>query len=153
MASIRRPKLLHLLAVLLVAVILAAPSAASADDVAPTTCPNINLAPVSTSDMPVVRAAILCLLNERRAQQGAAPLREEPVLRVVARLYAQRMADQDFFSHTDPEGGTLTARTRPYRHAASDWLLGANILGSRDLRRGDDRANLDAVAAAPPEHP
>lgn len=49
-------------------------------------------------------------INEERTERGLEPLDFDEDLREVARYYSARMAREDFFSHTAPDGGTLADR-------------------------------------------
>lgn len=49
-------------------------------------------------------AAVVCILNEGRESLGKRRLRAHAVLTDAAQRYARRMADEGFFSHTDPQG-------------------------------------------------
>lgn len=68
----------------------------------------------SGSDPAIDRAAteryIHEYVNEERTQRGLAPLAFDTELREVARYYSARMAREDFFAHTAPNGDTLSDR-------------------------------------------
>lgn len=49
-------------------------------------------------------------VNEERTERGLAPLEFDADLRAVARYYSARMAKEEFFAHTAPDGGTLSDR-------------------------------------------
>ncbi|HWC76517.1 MAG TPA: CAP domain-containing protein [Blastocatellia bacterium] len=49
-------------------------------------------------------------VNEQRRANGVAPLAAFDKLVAVARRYSRRMAEGNFFSHTDPQGLTLRFR-------------------------------------------
>lgn len=51
-----------------------------------------------------VRELTLCLLNERRARHGLAPLAREARLELAAQRYTADMVKRRFFSHDDPGG-------------------------------------------------
>lgn len=55
-------------------------------------------------------AEVLGLVNQRRAQAGLGPLSIEPRLERAAKDYAKVLADNDWFSHTGPDGSTLVSR-------------------------------------------
>ncbi|MBI5288715.1 MAG: CAP domain-containing protein [Chloroflexi bacterium] len=55
-------------------------------------------------------AEVLSLVNQRRAQMGLGPLSVEPRLERAAKDYAKVLADNDWFSHTGPDGSTLVSR-------------------------------------------
>jgi uncharacterized protein YkwD len=49
-------------------------------------------------------------INRVRAASGLPPLAFSEELLGVAREYSRRMAEENFFSHSDPEGGTVRQR-------------------------------------------
>ena len=49
-------------------------------------------------------------INEERTERGLEPLAFDTELREVARYYSGRMAREDFFAHTAPDGDTLADR-------------------------------------------
>lgn len=49
-------------------------------------------------------------INDERTERGLQPLEFDPALREVARYYSARMAREDFFAHTAPDGATLSDR-------------------------------------------
>ena len=85
-------------------------------------------------------AAVACILNEGREALGLRRLRTHPVLTRAAERYAERMAREDFFSHTDPQGDgpidRLVAagygeRTRGRRWRAGEVIgLGTQVLST-----------------------
>ncbi|MEI6792657.1 MAG: CAP domain-containing protein [Actinomycetes bacterium] len=91
-------------------------------------CLNQHTVPRFTGDEQA-QVAALCLVNADRAAAGARPLRMNPQLEREADDYAQRLVNQQFFSHIDPLGGTLYQRTRAsnYLLGADLWLIGENI--------------------------
>jgi uncharacterized protein YkwD len=51
-------------------------------------------------------------LNAFRAQNGVGPVRQSAVLNRAAQRYAEMMASTGSFSHTGPDGSTVTTRVR-----------------------------------------
>lgn len=49
-------------------------------------------------------------VNEARAENGLGPLSFDDGLREVARYHSRDMAENNYFSHTSPDGGTMTDR-------------------------------------------
>ncbi|QLG62116.1 CAP domain-containing protein [Halorarum salinum] len=49
-------------------------------------------------------------VNERRADAGVAEVAWDDALFGIAQRYAERMAEEEFFSHTDPSGGDFSDR-------------------------------------------
>lgn len=102
---------------------LAAPSAASA---AP--CEGRNADPTQTSNTKI-REATLCLLNRRRAANGARKLRHNQRLAKAARAHAADMARRDYFAHTAPGGVSFVDRImrQDYVRPGQGWTLGENL--------------------------
>lgn len=120
-----RSRLTIPIAGLLCAGALALPGAAAA---ATASCANADVQP-STSSMPVVRTAILCLLNAQRAKHGLRALHANRSLTHAAANYSLAMVHGGFFGHVSPGGSTLSSRidrTR-YLDGARSWSLGENI--------------------------
>ncbi|MEW6127156.1 MAG: CAP domain-containing protein [Acidobacteriota bacterium] len=64
-------------------------------------------------------------VNRQRKARGLAPLRFSDELLPLARYYSWRMAEEKFFSHTDPEGRTIKERVSEY---GIRWrVLGENL--------------------------
>jgi uncharacterized protein YkwD len=64
-------------------------------------------------------------INHQREARGIATLRFAPELLPLARYYSWRMAEEKFFSHTDPEGRTVKERVSEY---GIKWqILGENL--------------------------
>ncbi len=120
-----RSRLTIPIAGLLCAGALALPAAAAA---APSSCANSDVTP-SPSSMPVVRTAILCLLNVERANHGLVALHANPSLAHAATNYSQAMVREGFFDHVSPGGSTLVSRIKgtTYLHNTRAWALGENI--------------------------
>jgi len=59
-----------------------------------------------TTDAMLLQAGrdLVTLTNAKRTAQGLVPVREDPALMAIARDRAQVMADNDFMSHTEPDG-------------------------------------------------
>jgi len=91
-------------------------------------CPGATTAP-SASTLPGVKAATLCLLNERRAQAGLPALTSDRLLEDAATRFSARMVAQRFFSHDAPDGTDLGDRLRAsgYLNELSGWSIGENI--------------------------
>ena len=77
-------------------------------------------------------AAVACIVNEGRASLGLRELRTHPILTRAAERYAQRMAREGFFSHTDPQGDgpldRLVAAGYGERRRGRRWHAG-EVLG------------------------
>lgn len=115
MARRTLPSLLLAIAALAIG---AAPASAS--------CPGADARP-SAATIGQAQQATLCLLNERRAQQGLGPLGRDAMLESAATGFSQRMVAERFFSHDSPDGGTLRDRLAAYVSGLSGWAIGENI--------------------------
>jgi uncharacterized protein YkwD len=101
-------------------------SAAVPGTVRAKSCPGASLKPTS-SNLPRVRAATLCLINGFRTTHGRRALKSNAALRRSARRHSADMARRNYFQHITPEGvgpRTRAARSGYRRHAAS---VGENI--------------------------
>jgi uncharacterized protein YkwD len=58
------------------------------------------------------REQICLLVNIERAKVGAAPLTLTPAITAVAQAYAVKMKTEGFFSHTSPDGTTMSSRLK-----------------------------------------
>ena len=91
-------------------------------------CENADLAP-SAGNLADVRAAILCLHNQIRAQRGLPLLKENAKLRSAATGHSNDMVSRGFFEHTTPAGVTMVERIRAARYTSPrfGWALGENL--------------------------
>ncbi len=99
-------------------------SSASADG-----CPNANLTP-QPSDLGLVRAAVLCLVDQERASHGEPALQPNAALTRAAQGHSREMAEQDYFSHVAPDGETPLERMRASGYLSSPedgYVVGENI--------------------------
>jgi uncharacterized protein YkwD len=100
------------------------PSAAAA---AP--CANTNLTP-QPSNLGLVRAAVLCLVDQERESHGEPALQPNAALARAAQGHSRDMAEQDYFSHYAPNGETPLERMRAsgYLPSSEDgYVVGENI--------------------------
>jgi uncharacterized protein YkwD len=80
--------------------------------------------------------SVLCLINERRAGAGLAPVRLNVKLGQAAAGHSNDMVQNGFFSHTSPSRGSFIDRISAtgYMKGARSWLVGENLVwGSGDL--------------------
>jgi uncharacterized protein YkwD len=91
-------------------------------------CPGADSAPTA-SNLPAVKSATLCLLNDRRAQNGLSALGGDSMLEDAATRFSRRMVAEGFFSHEAPDGTDLVDRLRAsgYLNGLSGWSVGENI--------------------------
>jgi uncharacterized protein YkwD len=147
------------LIIALLAVALLAPTGATADGKrkhhrapAPAKftqdCPNADLEPAA-DNQGLIRAAILCLHNQIRAENGLPRLRENKRLRKAAVGHSRNMVAKRFFEHTTPSGVTMVDRILKARYVREDqgWMLGENLAwgtGSYATPRGAVRAWMES---------
>src|SRR4051812_9690140 len=70
----------------------------------------------------------ITLVNEARAQAGLPPLSENDILGRVAVAYSQRMANENFYGHADPQGKLVNDRI-----AATSYLA---QMSAENIARG-----------------
>lgn len=78
--------------------------------------------PASTS----IAEQMLQAVNSERAKHGLASLRLNSQLSQSAQSYALKMQGANFFSHTDPSGGTFRQRNEAAGYTSWQWM-GENI--------------------------
>ncbi len=104
-----------------------APAPAPVASTAP--CANADLTPDPT-DIPVVEAATLCLVNQVRGQNGLPALAPNADLQQSAEQHNNDMVNQDYFAHNGPAGDTPLSRIQAtgYLSNSSDsYVIGENI--------------------------
>jgi uncharacterized protein YkwD len=102
---------------------------------APITCENTDVLP-SVDNVDLVRAAILCLHNQIRAQNNLPLLKENLKLRKAAIGHSTAMVNEGYFDHTSPEGDSFVDRIigAGYAKRNDGWTLGENLAwGTGDL--------------------
>jgi uncharacterized protein YkwD len=99
-------------------------------------CLNVSL--VSSSTLSRAGSAdesnIFQLVNRERERAGLSDVQWDAAAATVARRYAERMADQGFFAHVDPDGNT--AMQRAERSGLKHWSRIGENLFSCDATRG-----------------
>jgi uncharacterized protein YkwD len=111
-------------------------------------CVDADLEPAA-GNLPRVRAAIVCLHNQVRAQNGLPALRDNGRLRRAALGHSKQMVSDGFFEHTTPGGVTMVDRIMRARYARADqgWEIGENLAwgtGTLSTPRGAVRAWMDS---------
>jgi uncharacterized protein YkwD len=114
-------------------------------------CPNADLVP-NAGNLAAIRAAILCLHNQVRADRGLAQLDTDATLRKVANGHSSDMVAGDYFDHTTPGGVTMVDRIKGsgYVRPNRGWMIGENLewgTGSLATPRGAMKAWMNS-----PEH-
>jgi len=92
-------------------------------------CHDANLIP-QPGNLPRVRAAVVCLVNEVRERRGESPLREDARLEAAAQGHSEDMTAKDYFEHMGPRGDTPLDRMRANGYAPSagaGYEVGENI--------------------------
>jgi uncharacterized protein YkwD len=95
---------------------------ASAD--ARTDCAGVD-ATYDASNLAALRTSVICLTNRERVARGMAALNEEPHLDAAAQGHSEDMAQNNYFDHTDLNGGKPWDRTKAAGYP-SEWV-GENI--------------------------
>jgi len=111
-------------------------------------CPNADLEPAG-DNQGLIRAAILCLHNQIRAEHDLPRLRENKRLRKAAVGHSRNMVAKKFFEHTTPSGVTMVDRILKARYVREDqgWMLGENLAwgtGSYATPRGAVQAWMES---------
>jgi uncharacterized protein YkwD len=98
-------------------------------------CANTDVMPTA-DNVDVIRAAVLCLHNQIRAQHNLPLLRDNAKLRKAAVGHSVDMVDEGYFDHTTPTGTTFVDRILDAKYAkqTDGWTLGENLAwGTGDL--------------------
>jgi uncharacterized protein YkwD len=106
-----------------------APIALGANDIAAhQDCANADSSPAEAGES-AIRAAILCLHNQIRAERNLPLLRENSRLRRAASSHSTDMVSRGFFEHTTPDGVTMVERIMATRYASPrvGWAIGENL--------------------------
>jgi uncharacterized protein YkwD len=92
-------------------------------------CQNTELTP-EAANIALVREAVLCLINRKRAENGESPLAANPELEQAAEGHCQELIADDYFAHVSPSGETPVDRIRAtgYIPSPSDgYVIGENL--------------------------
>ncbi len=84
-------------------------TAATIATVLATPCQNTELSP-DQEDLPLIRAAVLCLINRTRAEHDLPPLQGNPQLEAAAEGHCAELISADYFAHVAPDGETPVQR-------------------------------------------
>jgi uncharacterized protein YkwD len=107
----------------------AAVTAATIAAVLATPCQNTELTP-EASNLPLVRAAVLCLINFERAKHEQSPLSTNPRLERAAEEHSQELIAQNYFAHVSPSGVTPVDRIRAAGYIPGPsfgYVIGENL--------------------------
>jgi uncharacterized protein YkwD len=94
-----------------------------------TPCQNSQLMP-EAGNLPLVRAAVLCLINTERAKNGEGPLKADAQLEQAAASHGQEMISSDYFEHVSPSGLTPVERIRTTGYISNSeagYVIGENL--------------------------
>ena len=94
-----------------------------------TSCQNTELIP-TPSNIELVRAAVLCLINRERAQNGEPPLVLNAELQQAAEGHSHELVSADYFEHVSPSGVTPVDRIRATGYIPSEnvgYVIGENL--------------------------
>jgi uncharacterized protein YkwD len=90
-------------------------------------CENTALQPAA-GNLPLVRAAVLCLHNRERAAAGLPALHENAKLRRAAKAHSGDMVQRGYFAHDTLGGPDMADRLLRTGYARGHgWSLGENI--------------------------
>ena len=91
-------------------------------------CADADLQPTGTN-LPRIRAAVVCLHNQIRAQYRRPLLSENKRLRRAALGHSRDMVTAGYFEHTTPAGTTTLDRILGSGYAGEDesWVVGENL--------------------------
>ena len=92
-------------------------------------CANVDVTP-EAGNLPVVRAAVVCLINRVRAEHGEAPLVTNPDLERAAEEHSQELVADDYFAHVSPSGLTPVQRIEATGYVPGPsvgYVLGENL--------------------------
>lgn len=104
------------------------------------------------SNLPLVRAAVLCLINRERAQNGEPPLKTNPQLEAAADAHVRDMIAADYFEHVSPTGATPVDRVRATGYIPGPsvgYVIGENLAWGT-LSLATPQAIVSAWIASPP---
>ena len=101
------------------------------------TSQNNNKGTTTSSNMNSDEKEVFDLINKQRIQNGLSPLKENSELQRVARIKAQDMVNNNYFSHTSPTYGSPFDMMKSFKISYN--TAGENIAGNS--------SNSDAVTA------
>ena len=124
--------------------------AATVAAVLATTCQNTQLTP-EAGNVELLRTAVLCLINQERAQHGVQPLALSRRLESAAESHCGELIVDDYFAHVSPAGETPVDRVRATGYIPgpnSGYVIGENLAwGTYSL--ATPQAIVAAWAASP----
>lgn len=130
----------------------ASAQSASIAEVLATPCQNTSVTP-TPANLPIVRAAVLCLINTERAQHGELPLQANRRLEAAAESHGKEMLAVNYFDHVSPSGITPVDRVREAGYIPNSevgYVVGENLAWGT-LSLSTPEAIVNAWIASP-EH-
>jgi uncharacterized protein YkwD len=115
-----------------------------------TPCQNTQLTP-EPADLEQVRAAVLCLINRERAENGETPLVRNSRLEQAAESHGSEMISLDYFQHVSPSGETPVERVRGTGYIPNPqvgYVIGENLAWGT-LSLATPQAVVEAWIASP----
>jgi uncharacterized protein YkwD len=115
-----------------------------------TPCQNAQLLPES-GNLPLIREAVLCLVNTERAQNGEEPLVPNVELERAAESHGQEMIAVNYFEHVSPSGETPVGRIKTTGYIPSGevgYVIGENLAWGT-LSLATPQAIVNAWIASP----
>jgi uncharacterized protein YkwD len=104
-------------------------SAAIIAAVLATPCQNTEVLP-EAGNLPAVRAAVLCLINQERARHSELPLTPNSHLQASAEAHNSDMIANNYFEHVSPAGSTPVDRDREAGYLPNEsvgYVIGENL--------------------------
>jgi uncharacterized protein YkwD len=92
-------------------------------------CQNTEITP-APGNLDLARAAVLCLINRVRAQNGETPLAASDRLQQAAELHNREMISGDYFEHVSPSGETPVDRVHAAGYIPAEnvgYVIGENL--------------------------
>jgi uncharacterized protein YkwD len=127
-------------------------AAATIAEALSTPCQNTELTPES-GNIALVREAVLCLINRKRAEASESPLLANAQLEQAAEGHCQELVAEDYFAHVSPNGETPVDRVRNTGYIPSPrdgYVIGENLAwGTYQLSTPQ---SIVAAWFASPEH-
>ncbi len=115
-----------------------------------TPCQNTELLP-EPANIPLVRAAVLCLINVERAEHGETPLAPNAQLEQAANEHSRELIADDYFAHVSPSGLTPVQRIAATGYIPSPevgYVIGENLAWGT-LSLSTPQAIVSAWVASP----
>jgi uncharacterized protein YkwD len=105
------------------------------------------------SNLPLIRASVLCLINTERAEHGREPVQSNTNLEQAAESHGKEMLALDYFAHIAPSGLTPVERISETGYLPNPevgYVLGENLAWGT-LSLATPEAIVNAWIASP-EH-